>query len=226
MCIIFAGQVVLARAQQPGVVRLPDDHQSLLEGPALKHQRRLREGWWEICLLQGWDQIETRFGTIASRAEYHDWSSFICSSGFCLPSSHLSVFFLLIFFIFRLQVTGTGFSVSPPWKRIPPRAWRTWAPASPKTRSTPLSSTRRRDRRTSSGAPSESVLFVYMYHLICRVGVFFLSEETFCRLKQVILKDFFVLSRRHLTCFSCPDWISRAQTKYRLCFLCSCSNLL
>lgn len=60
-----------------------------------------------------------------------------------------------IFVLFNFQVADTGFSVSPLWTRTLQRAWRIWEPVCPKIRSTPLSSTRQQDRRTSSKTLSE-----------------------------------------------------------------------
>lgn len=81
-----AGQVVLAGAEQQGVDWLPDDHQSLLEGSAFKHQCCLWERRWKVCLLQGC-VIKIRLATVATS----HWIPFSCSV-FCLIA-HVSSFF-------------------------------------------------------------------------------------------------------------------------------------
>jgi len=108
-----------------------------------------------------------------------------------LLSSHLifSLLRLLSDHLLRLQLTSTGFSTRPTWRRILPRAWKIWAPVYPKTRSMPLSSTRRRDRRTSSEATSESALdwgFLTHLKLFTRLKIIFKekSKQVFPHLKS------------------------------------------
>lgn len=106
----------------------------------------------------------------------------------CVLHSNLTemVCFQSLFF-FNFQVADTGFSVSPPWTRTLQRAWRNWEPVCPKIRSTPLSSTRQQDRRTSSKTLSEfSFLFPVCFTLFPK------WEETFLTIYATLSVKVFV----------------------------------